>query len=140
MSDGELISTAYSDDEDRALKAYEYRLSGASWHDVADKMGYINVIAAKDSITRLITKASQQISMDLREEILDLELDRLDALQEAVWGMAMSGDFKAVDSVLKIMNHRSKLMRLENETTSSVNTIVVTSDNYAKTLQDIAEL
>lgn len=140
MNDGELISTAVNTEEERALKAYNYRLSGAAWPDVRDKLQYTSIRKAKEAVTRLVAKAAAGVTLEQREEVLNMELDRLDALQEAVWGIAMTGDTKAVDSVLKIMSHRSKLLRLENENTSSVNTIVVTSDNYAKTLQEITDL
>ena len=47
------------------------------------------------------------------EELVYLELERLDHLTSAVWLDAMSGSDKAVSSVLRIMERRSKLMGLD---------------------------
>jgi hypothetical protein len=67
-----------------------------------------------------------------KEEVLNLELARLDALQDAVWDQAMTGDTKAVDSALKVINMRAKLLGLEilaqNPSTVTNNTVVVSGD------------
>jgi len=51
-------------------------------------------------------------SLDTAQDLRLLELDRLDQLQTAILGDALAGNLKAVDRVLKIMDHRAKLMGL----------------------------
>lgn len=137
MSDGDLIPTNVENEDDKAIKAYDYRMSGATWNTVAEKMGYVTATQAQRAVTKLIRKAAATVTLEQREEIMSLELDRLDALQESLWGIALAGDFKAVDSVLKIMNHRAKLLKLDGEQASTTNTIVISSDNYSESLQQV---
>ncbi len=42
-----------------------------------------------------------------------MELARCDRLQDACWDEAMLGDPKAIDSSIKVMAHRAKLLGLE---------------------------
>lgn len=51
-------------------------------------------------------------TMESASDYRMLELERLDQMQTAIFGMAISGDLKAVDRMLKIMHHRALLMGL----------------------------
>ncbi len=51
-----------------------------------------------------------RLRRELAEEILQLELERLDALQSGIWDKARSGDFEAIDRVLKIIQQRARLL------------------------------
>ena len=138
-NDGELIPIhEIKTREERAYRAYQLRLGGSSWMEVADKLDYPNSTKARSEVDLLVTKAIGTINDDRKVEIVDLELDRLDALQSAVWGMAMGGDLKAVDSALKIMAHRARLLMLGQESHSTTSTIIVAGDDYAETLKGIA--
>ena len=53
-------------------------------------------------------------SPETATEVLALELERLDALQTALWNEATSGNVAAIDRVLKIMERRARLMNLES--------------------------
>jgi hypothetical protein len=138
-SDGQLVPIhEIKTREERAYRAYQLRLGGKTWTEVASELEYPNPSRVRQDINLLIKKAINAVTDEYKAEIIDLELDRLDALQHAVWGMALSGDLKAVDSVLKIMSHRARLMNLGDERTASVNTIVVTGDEYVETLKGIS--
>lgn len=140
MSDGDLFSLDVTSKEELAYRAYQLRMSGEPWQLISTKLGYKNPSAAKRATEMLIKKAVGVVEEDRKQEILDLELDRLDALQNAVWGMAISGDLKAVETTLKIMNHRARLLALGEDTqSSSINTIVVTGENYVESLKELAE-
>lgn len=140
MKDGELISLEdVRSKEDLAYRAYQMRMAGDNWTVIAERLGYKSGVAARDSVETLIDKATRIISDHEKEEILQLELNRLDALQSAVWGMAMGGDLKAVDSALKIMAHRSKLLKLEESEQTTTNTVIVTGDTYAESLKALAK-
>jgi len=118
---------------DQAYQAYQLHLSGKDWEEVAKTIGYSSGKSAQVEVRQYITKAAVQMDNAKREEVLTLELSRLDALQAAVWDAAMEGDTKAVDSVLKVMSHRAKLLGLEllaqNTGTVTNNTVVVTGNS-----------
>ena len=137
--DGALIPTTdITSVEERAYRAYQMRLGGKSWQNIKADLNYASVAKTKEAVDRLINKAAKTMVRDRREEIMDIELDRLDALQDAIWGMAMVGDLKAVDSVLKVMTHRAKLLALgNNEDTGSQNTVIVASSDYIQTLKNL---
>ena len=140
MKDGELISLEdVRTKEDLAYRAYQMRMAGDTWAEIAQRLGYRTGVTARDAVETLIDKASRVISEQQKENVLNLELDRLDALQAAVWGMALGGDLKAVDSVLKIMSHRARLLKLEESEKSTTNTDIVTGETYAESLKELAK-
>lgn len=140
MNDGELVPiTDIKTREERAYRAYQLRLGGENWVDIASKLDYQSPKKVKQEVDLIVQKAIQSVNDDRKSEIIELELDRLDALQSAVWGMAMSGDLKAVDSALKVMAHRARLLSLGEERSSSVSTIIVSGDEYVETLKEISQ-
>jgi hypothetical protein len=94
--------------QDRAYQAYMDHMAGENWDEIAKKHGYASVMSVQ-------VEVRQYVMMDeaKREEVLALELSRLDALQNAVWDMALMGSTKHVDAVLKVMGQRAKLLGLE---------------------------
>ena len=47
------------------------------------------------------------------EQLRRLELDRLDAVQQALWDDAMGGDARAVTALLRVIDLRTRLMGLQ---------------------------
>lgn len=118
--------------QDKAYQAYQLHLGGESWIEVASRLGYESAKTAEVTARKYVQRAAMGMDMAKREEVLNTEMDRLDALQAAVWPTAMLGDTKAVDSVLKIMGHRAKLLGLDLVLaaggTVNHNTVVVQGD------------
>ena len=140
MKDGELVKISdITTTEERAYSAYRLRLGGTSFTEISQTLGYASPDSASKAVKALIAKALGVASEDRKQEIIDLELDRLDALQHSVWGLAMTGDTRAVDSVLKIMSHRAKLLSLGDEQIKTTSSVIVSSDNYAQALKEIAD-
>lgn len=112
---------------DKAYQAYRMSLEGQDWDSIARSLGYKTGRVAQVEVRQYISKASAGQALARKEEVLDIEMRRLDALQAAVWPAAMDGDTKAVDSVLRVMGHRSKLLGLELVSQGGVtnNTVVV---------------
>lgn len=140
MGDGDLIPIDnIQSKEEKAYRAYQMRLGGTSWAEIAKALHYQNASKARYAVDLLIKKAVQGADEDRKQEILELEIDRLDALQNAVWGMAVSGDLKAVETVLKIMSHRARILALgEDSRNGSVNTVIISENNYADALKELA--
>jgi hypothetical protein len=116
--------------QDRAYQAYMMHMAGKPWEEVAAEHGYASVMSAQVEVRQYVTRAAVQMDNAKREEVLGLEMARLDALQNAVWDDAMDGNTKAVDTVLRVMSHRAKLLGLElivqDAGKVTNNTIVVT--------------
>lgn len=118
--------------DDAGYRAYQLRQSGADWESIARQTGYATGKSAQVAVRAYITRAATTMDMEKREEVLTLEMDRLDALQSALWPAAMEGDTKSVDSVLRVMGHRAKLLGLDllsqGSGTTTIDTVVVTGD------------
>lgn len=97
-------------DFDRAtrVKALQYRLSGMTYSQVADRLKM-----PTNSVRALIQYALRTAEADSVEEMRELENHRLDAMQRAIWPAVEEGDLQAVDRALKIAQTRAKLNGLE---------------------------
>lgn len=94
---------------DKERTALELRRAGATYQDIADHLGYATAqgayLAYQRALKRTLTDAGS-------EEVREMELDRLDRLQRAVWAKAVAGEYPAVDRVLKIMAQRAQYLGL----------------------------
>lgn len=94
-------------------EAWRLRLAGKSVIEIAEELG----VADPGKIGRVLTERYGHEAALLteveRKALLALEMARLDALQNAVWGSAMMGDPKSVDSAVKIVATRAKIAGLE---------------------------
>jgi hypothetical protein len=67
-------------------------------------------------------------------------MDRLDALQCPLWGRALAGDISAVNTVLKIIQTRIRLLGLalpdpEERTTGEAATVVLSPEQLQRWLE-----
>jgi hypothetical protein len=124
----------------RADQAHRLHLSGMSWTDVAAEAGYVSGRVAALAVDKWLQKIAITQAPEHRRQALQLELDRLDALQAAFWPAAMEQDRHAAEVVLKVIARRCKVMGFDrpDETTASVpRTVVITgtTDEYVTGLQ-----
>lgn len=91
------------------LEILALRIQGLSQKSIANKLD-INASTVSRSIKRL-TKES--VTPEVVDQLVLVELERLDKLTAAVWNNAMSGDDKAVNTALRIMERRARLMGLD---------------------------
>jgi glycine/serine hydroxymethyltransferase len=77
-------------------------------------MGYAN----RGTVYRIVQEALKAQQVTSIDEVRELEATRLDALQGAVWADAVGGSLQAVQTVLKIMDQRAKLLGLRLSATS----------------------
>jgi orotate phosphoribosyltransferase-like protein len=97
--------------EDSALtdtEALKLRSQGLTYQDIADQQG-CDVSTAYRRCKRALGAIPESVASEMRA----LEGERLDALQYAIWEKAMSGDLRAVSSVLGIMQRRARLYGLD---------------------------
>ena len=112
---------------ERELKVLNLRLAGATWAEIAQAMGY----AGPSSAYYTYQKAAERMIRPKLEEYRDLELDRLDRLQRGLWAKAVGGDPRAVDSVLRIIDKRAKLLGLDAPQNINLQAEVTTYDGSA---------
>lgn len=125
---------------DLAMRAHRMRREGVAWWDIAENLGVTEHVASR-LVSERIAAAAELVDHGQRRELLTMEIDRLDQLQRAVWQDAIGGDVRAVDTCLKIIDKRAKLLGLENAVGQTVtnNTIVVPGNNseYIAALQAV---
>jgi hypothetical protein len=88
----------------------EGRIKGQSYQALASQLGISKARAyqhVKAGLARLRAKCDEQA-----EELMRLELLRLDQLQAACWPEALKGDPKAVTAALRVIDMRAKLQGL----------------------------
>ena len=96
---------------ERKVSALALRRKGKTYQEIGDTLGI-----SQQRAHAIVKEEMKQLDAELREkreEVRSMELDRLDLLQSGVWEKAVEGDTKAIESVLKIMEKRSKLLDLD---------------------------
>lgn len=97
---------------ERRKQALQLRLAGASYDEIASRLGYSDRGSAWRSVMAALKATLQEPADELRK----LELERLDRLLLGVWGQAAKGNQGAVDRALRIMERRAKLLGLDAPT------------------------
>lgn len=95
---------------ERRGRALELRKAGATFEQIANQLGYADRHSAREAVVR----ALKDITRDGAEEVLDLELQRLDAMLVGLWAAARRGEPRSVETVLKVMERRSKYLGLDD--------------------------
>lgn len=106
---------------ERDLRIFNMRKGGTSIQEIAKRFG-ISAKAVSNAISRQLAKMNHEATMAY-PELLRLELERLDALQQALWPMTqhrkvrvgdedvmVEPDQKAIQTVLSIMDKRARLL------------------------------
>jgi len=126
-----------------AMKAFQMRKAGASWWEIAENLK-ISEQQAGMLVHNRIKEAAKLVDEGTKRTMLAMEVDRLDTLQQAIWADAVGGDRQAIETALKIIQARAKVLGLETIPSSTVtnNTIVVagTSEEYVAALKRVSEL
>ena len=107
---------------ERRAFVLKLRKGGATYARIAqaaiDKFGLEHLpekwdcrFAYKD-VARELEKISR-LRNGLSEDVLQLELERLDEMQLALWPRVMQGDIQAIQTTLRIMERRARLQGLD---------------------------
>lgn len=100
---------------DRMATALTHRSAGKSYRAIGVEMG----LNPGDAF-RLVQDAIRETFREPAEDVLTLELDRLDMLLTAILPGAMKGDERAVLRVLNIMDRRARYLGLDKVTPPDV--------------------
>ncbi|WP_202638933.1 hypothetical protein [Bailinhaonella thermotolerans] len=96
----------------RRTRAVQMRLAGVSYAVIADQLGYASAGAANKDVTRALA-ATMKDQHESSEQLLRLELDRLDRLMAGVWTRACGGDVKSVEAAERLIMRRCALLGLD---------------------------
>ncbi|MEU4511762.1 hypothetical protein AB0G05_19900 [Nonomuraea wenchangensis] len=88
------------------------RLAGVPYRTIADKLGYGSLAAASKDVTRALQMASRA-QQESSEQLLQIEIDRLDRMMASLWTKACAGDVKAVEAVERLISRRCALLGLD---------------------------
>ncbi|TDD11853.1 hypothetical protein [Nonomuraea diastatica] len=97
---------------ERRYQALQMRIAGVSNAVIAQRLGYSSPQLVSKDITTALKKAAKQEAM-AAEELLNLEINRLDRMMASVWPRVLKGEVNAVEAVLKIVNKRASLLGLD---------------------------
>lgn len=95
--------------KDRQRRAIELRLTGMGLAEIADALGYSDASGAFRAIKRAMDKSIREPA----EDLLEVELMRLDGLLQAHYPRAQAGDARSAELVLKVMERRARYLGLD---------------------------
>lgn len=96
----------------RQRQAMELRKAGLSYGAIAAELGYAHARAAQKAVETCLHDYYREPA----EDLLKLELERLDRMQAGIYGDAISGDLGAVQMMLRIMERRARYTGLDAPT------------------------
>jgi transposase-like protein len=113
---------------ERDLRIFKMRQAGVSTTEIARRFGITSSVVNR-AVQRQLSRLNSEALLAY-PEVLRMELERLDNLQQAIWPMtqhrkvtmddgtevAVEPDLKAIQQVLSIMDRRSKLLGMEQNT------------------------
>jgi transcriptional regulator len=98
---------------DKQVTALEMRRQGYLLREIADALG----IESHSTVSKLIKKALKEIVREPAEHVLQMELDRLDAMFVQAYARASDREKPfnkdAVETCLKVMERRAKLLGID---------------------------
>ncbi|WP_431928559.1 hypothetical protein [Nonomuraea jabiensis] len=122
---------------ERRYQALQMRIAGVSNAVIAQRLGYSSPQLVSKDVTNALKKAAKQESM-AAEELLHLEINRLDRMMASVWPKVIKGEVNAVEAALKIVNKRASLLGLDliNRNGAADNDMASLLGNMLLQLQD----
>lgn len=97
---------------EKQLNALEYRKLGYSFKQIADALGYRGAQGAYEAVQA----ALRSVIREPAEEVLQLEVERLDALFVKPYASALQGDLQALSACLAVMGRKARLLGLDAPT------------------------
>jgi hypothetical protein len=113
---------------ERDLRIFKMRQAGVAVSEIGRRFN-MSTKSVTSAINRQLQKLNQEALMGY-PEVLRMELERLDALQQAIWPLtqhrkvrlddgsevSVEPDIKAIQQVLSIMDRRARLLGMEQQT------------------------
>lgn len=107
--------------QERQVKALELRRGGATYAQIAKALGMRSV----GHVHQLVQDALISTLREPAEAVRILELERLDFLTKKLEKRIKAGEDKAINTFLKVMDHRARLLGLfVTDPQTNVNVII----------------
>lgn len=97
---------------ERQLQALELRKRGIPYRDIARALGWASASTAYEAVQKLLEKRVRENA----DELVEMELERLDHLYQTLLKTAMGGGrgaARAAEVAIKVLERRSKLLGLD---------------------------
>lgn len=91
-------------------KAIDLRLAGMTYREIGDALG-VHHKTAEEYVDRVLSISGETV--ENREKVLALELQRLDRMQSRLWNRVLAGDHAADYLILKIQDRRARYLGLD---------------------------
>ncbi len=111
----------------KRTKVVEAVAGGATYEQAARQAGY----ATRSGAYKAFWQAMDTREADGVDTHREMELQRLDALQRALWDKAMGGDVKAVNAIARLIEQRTRLLGLDKHTGATAQTVVMSPADLA---------
>jgi hypothetical protein len=96
----------------KEMKVLDLRRAGFTFQRIAEEVGYNQASGAQRAYERIMARNIPQAPEEHRWQ----ELDRLDRMQVALWPRAMKGDDKAINTIVRLMERRARLVGIDAPT------------------------
>lgn len=93
----------------RHLEALKLRQRGLTYGEIAERIGYANSSVAYKAVMLELKRQMREPA----EQVRELEIDRLDRMLLALQPKIDAGDTRAIDTALRIMERRARLLGLD---------------------------
>jgi hypothetical protein len=129
--------TKYKDlnEAERQLQALDLRRRGYSYRKIAAELECGLTTAFRDCTRHL--EDVREKCREKAEQINDLDLERLDEALMAIWDKVEQGDCKSIETMLKIMERRAKMLGLDSPDRHEVKTGVATPEEAAQLVRQL---
>lgn len=96
---------------EKQIRALELRKEGYTFKQIGKKLGYRSLSGPYDAVMKALKETLREPAQELR----DLEAERLDAIQNRIWGNTGPDKegLQGIDRLLRIMERRAKLLGLD---------------------------
>lgn len=120
---------------EKARQAVALRRTGMMWDDIARAVGYKGRSGAYDAVRRFMREYPREDAEALR----DMEADRLDEAQQALWPAVLRGEVRATEVWIKLSERRSRLCGMDKPERKELT--VLTEDVVDKAIREqLAEM
>lgn len=107
----------------KIAEALDYRLQGHSYPKIAEAMG-----EPVSTVFTYVSDGLKQIVREPAEALREIELERVDVLLAAVFADAAEGDDTKINTTLRVMERRAKLLGLDKPEQLDVSAAVATAN------------
>jgi hypothetical protein len=93
----------------KELRVLDLRRAGFTFQRIAEETGYKQASGAQRAYERIMARDKPLAPEEHRWQ----ELDRLDRMQVALWPRAMKGDDRAINTIVRLMERRARLVGID---------------------------